>query len=90
VAGGRSTGAADPVLEASAVAEIMRRGVALEQRGDHWALVPVAGRGDRPVYGAAVDIGTTTVVVLLVDLANGEVVATASRTTARPASATTS
>ena len=69
---------ADDTLAALAGTPVSRLGVALEHRGDHWALLPIAGRSDRPVYGAAIDVGTTTVVVLLVDLANGEVVATAS------------
>ncbi len=69
---------ADSALAALTGTTVRHLGVALEQRGDHWALLPLSGRGDRPVYGAAVDVGTTTVVVLLVDLANGEVVGTAS------------
>jgi uncharacterized 2Fe-2S/4Fe-4S cluster protein (DUF4445 family) len=55
-----------------------KRPLAMEQRGDHWALFPLSGRSERPMYGAAIDIGTTTVVVLLVDLATGEVASTAS------------
>lgn len=69
---------ADAALLATSSPATVPPALALEHRGDHWALVPVTGRADRPVFGAAVDIGTTTVVVLLVDLANGEVIGTAS------------
>ena len=54
--------------------------VAVEYRGDCWSvrrLVQSPGAEVHP-YGLAVDLGTTTVVVLLVDLATGDVAATAS------------
>ncbi len=52
--------------------------LALEYRGDHWALRSCETAEASKVYGVAVDIGTTTVVVMLVDLESGEVVSTAS------------
>ncbi len=45
--------------------------------GDHELLDLMVGREDHPVYGLAVDIGTTTVVVHLVDLASGETIGVA-------------
>ena len=45
--------------------------------GDHELLDLMVGREDHPVYGLAVDIGTTTVVVHLVDLGSGETVGVA-------------
>ncbi|MHB8970796.1 MAG: ASKHA domain-containing protein [Pirellulaceae bacterium] len=50
--------------------------LALEHRGDHRVLrnVDVV----EPAYGVAVDIGTTTVVVIVVELATGRVVGSAS------------
>ncbi len=50
--------------------------VVLEHRGDHRTLHAVDVV--QPAYGVAVDIGTTTVVVLLVELTTGRVVAQAS------------
>lgn len=50
--------------------------LALDHRGDHRVLRSLDVRG--PVYGAAADIGTTTVVVMIVDLATGDVVGNAS------------
>jgi len=50
--------------------------LALDHRGDHRVLRPLDVR--EPVYGAAADIGTTTVVVMIVDLATGDVVGSAS------------
>ena len=51
---------------------------AVEYRGDHWRLRRLPGWSDAPPYGIAVDVGTTTVVALLVDLDTGAVIATAS------------
>jgi uncharacterized 2Fe-2S/4Fe-4S cluster protein (DUF4445 family) len=51
---------------------------ALEQVGDCWLVGPCGLAQDARPYGVAVDIGTTTVVVLLVDLDTGDVVGTAS------------
>jgi uncharacterized 2Fe-2S/4Fe-4S cluster protein (DUF4445 family) len=45
--------------------------------GSHELLDLMVGHEDHPVYGLAVDIGTTTVVVHLVDLASGETVGVA-------------
>lgn len=45
---------------------------ALQHRGDHW--VVQSDDVCEPAYGAAVDIGTTTVVVIVVELATGRVV----------------
>ena len=52
--------------------------LALEYAGDHWALSAAGRDATRPVYGIAVDVGTTTVVALLVELATGRVAASAS------------
>lgn len=48
----------------------------VEHRGDHRAVSPSTLAG--PAFGLAVDVGTTTVVVALVELESGDVVATAS------------
>ena len=45
--------------------------------GHHELLDLMVGREGHPVYGLAIDIGTTTVVVHLVDLASGETVGVA-------------
>lgn len=50
----------------------------LEYRGDHWDLRPLDAPADRKAYGLAIDVGTTTVVMVLVDLEIGEVAGTAS------------
>lgn len=50
--------------------------LAVEHRGDHRVLR--ACTLDKPPYGVVVDIGTTTVVVALVELGTGRVMATAS------------
>jgi len=50
--------------------------VALEHCGDHWLVHPAGA--ERPAFGVAIDVGTTTVVATLVDLASGEVIGTAS------------
>jgi len=47
----------------------------LEYRDDHWLVTGVAAERDRQPLGVAVDIGTTTVALLLCDLRNGRVVA---------------
>ncbi|MCH5375433.1 MAG: ASKHA domain-containing protein [Planctomycetes bacterium] len=52
--------------------------VALDQQGDHWRVVPVEAGTRANRYGVAIDVGTTTVVVLLVDLADGRILKTAS------------
>lgn len=50
----------------------------LEFAGDHW-LLEADGRDERlPAYGIALDVGTTTIVALLVELATGRVAASAS------------
>ena len=49
----------------------------MEYRGDHWSLRIVDRDVQLPAFGVAIDVGTTTVVVLLVDLATGDVAATA-------------
>jgi uncharacterized 2Fe-2S/4Fe-4S cluster protein (DUF4445 family) len=48
----------------------------------HWQLVSLEKTNHRHLYGAAVDIGTTTVVLHLADLQTGKILATAS--TANP------
>lgn len=52
-------------------------GASLDQRGDHWQLNSFRGDGSATYYGAAVDIGTTTVVAMLVEMATGRAVETA-------------
>lgn len=50
--------------------------VTLDHCGDHWLVHPA---GPEPsAFGVAIDVGTTTVVAALVDLASGEVASTAS------------
>lgn len=46
----------------------------LEYRDDHWLLTGYRTAAPAHTLGVAVDIGTTTVALLLVDLANGEIV----------------
>jgi uncharacterized 2Fe-2S/4Fe-4S cluster protein (DUF4445 family) len=72
-----------PVLASSAVEALepaadAAMALILEHRGDHWLAQPDNGQRAVTPYGLAIDIGTTTVVVLLVDLSNGEIVASAS------------
>ena len=50
----------------------------LEQRGDRWYVLPGNSEADQGCYGVAIDIGTTTVVVTLIDLNNGQIRNTAS------------
>ena len=50
--------------------------LAMEYRGRDWLLDN--GRVEKHAYGVAVDIGTTTVVVVVVELVTGDVVASAS------------
>ena len=47
----------------------------LEYRDDHWLVTGVVAERDRQPLGVAVDIGTTTVALLLCDLRDGRVVA---------------
>ncbi len=49
--------------------------VALEYDGQRWQVAEASKVDPGPRLGAAIDIGTTTVVVLLVDLATGEILA---------------
>lgn len=48
----------------------------VEHRGDHWLLGRL--QNTLPAYGVAVDVGTTTVVVALVELTTGRIVGSAS------------
>jgi uncharacterized 2Fe-2S/4Fe-4S cluster protein (DUF4445 family) len=51
--------------------------VLLGEIDERWRIIDILpAANDRPVYGLAVDIGTTTVVVQLVDLENGRLVGT--------------
>jgi len=50
----------------------------LEQAGDYWLVHPLGSAAQPAPFGVAVDIGTTTVVAVLVDLTSGEIVNTAS------------
>ncbi|MBI5394330.1 MAG: DUF4445 domain-containing protein [Verrucomicrobia bacterium] len=51
--------------------------VTIECRGDQWLITEVAGDPKPPGLGVAVDVGTTTVAILLVDLGDGRIVARA-------------
>lgn len=51
--------------------------VTVEFRGDHWCITAVAEQPQPQPLGVAIDIGTTTVALMLVDLATGEVVSQA-------------
>ncbi|MFW6060408.1 MAG: ASKHA domain-containing protein [Phycisphaeraceae bacterium] len=48
--------------------------------GDHWSARPVTRDDPARALGAAIDVGTTTVVVMVVDLARGRVLGRASDT----------
>jgi uncharacterized 2Fe-2S/4Fe-4S cluster protein (DUF4445 family) len=50
----------------------------LEQSGDAWLVRPAEADDAPAAFGIAVDVGTTTVVCVLVDLGTGEIVNTAS------------
>lgn len=50
----------------------------LEHAGDHWLVHPCDTVSQAAPFGVAVDVGTTTVVAVLVDLTCGEIVNTAS------------
>ena len=50
----------------------------VEYCGDHWSVRGPATSAKVSAYGIAIDVGTTTVVAVLVDLATGEVASTAS------------
>lgn len=52
--------------------------VAAEFRGDHWLIRPMPATTETNPLGVAIDLGTTTVVGLLVDLATGRVLSKAS------------
>ena len=51
--------------------------VTVEYRGDHWLITDVSDAPSAPPLGVAIDVGTTTVALLLVDLSSGTVVASA-------------
>ena len=57
--------------------------LAMEYRGDHWSLRIMDRDPQLPALGLAVDVGTTTVAALLVDLANGDVAASAAAVNAQ-------
>jgi uncharacterized 2Fe-2S/4Fe-4S cluster protein (DUF4445 family) len=44
----------------------------IERRTDHWRVTELADTDGSPLLGAAIDIGTTTVVLMLVDLRTGQ------------------
>ncbi|MBM3888307.1 MAG: DUF4445 domain-containing protein [Verrucomicrobia bacterium] len=48
--------------------------VTSECHGDHWLITQVGEAGEAKPLGAAIDIGTTTVALLLVDLTDGSIV----------------
>ncbi|MCX6909572.1 MAG: ASKHA domain-containing protein [Verrucomicrobia bacterium] len=49
--------------------------VTTEYHDDHWLITDVSDKPSSPPLGVAIDIGTTTVALLLVDLANGGILA---------------
>lgn len=51
--------------------------------GDHWLARPATAADQRRPLGAAIDVGTTTVVVMVVDLTRGRVLGRASDTNAQ-------
>jgi uncharacterized 2Fe-2S/4Fe-4S cluster protein (DUF4445 family)/ferredoxin len=50
----------------------------LEQQGERWTVLPGPAETERDGYGLAIDIGTTTVAAVLIDLSTGQVRNTAS------------
>ncbi|MCX7826019.1 MAG: ASKHA domain-containing protein [Verrucomicrobiae bacterium] len=66
----------DPRVAASSARWLGRPRVRVtsECRGDHWLITQVSDTADAKPLGAAIDIGTTTVAVLLVDLSDGNIV----------------
>jgi uncharacterized 2Fe-2S/4Fe-4S cluster protein (DUF4445 family) len=54
------------------------RAAVVEYRGDHWSITGWTDDLATTAYAAAIDIGTTTVALLLVDLATGNMVSRAS------------
>lgn len=68
----------DASVEPATDAEPGGRAMICEYRGDAWLIRDEPLPHDVPKFGIAVDIGTTTVVASLIDLATGEVRATAS------------
>jgi uncharacterized 2Fe-2S/4Fe-4S cluster protein (DUF4445 family) len=66
----------DPGLEQIQVQADGTYAMAIEHEGDRWQLSPL--RHAEPAYGVAVDIGTTTVVVIVVELTTGRVAGSAS------------
>jgi uncharacterized 2Fe-2S/4Fe-4S cluster protein (DUF4445 family) len=72
----------EPVEPGDGLAEFLARNqpvahLVLDQRGDRWCVLPGGDDGQQKRYGVAIDIGTTTVVVMLVDLDNGQILNTA-------------
>ena len=68
---------------APAVHEILRCAenaeahIAVEHHGEDWLVTGICDRPDSPRLGAAIDIGTTTVALLLIDLQTGDILAEA-------------
>ncbi len=69
---------ADARFTAPPIDEQPTMDVVLDQRGDHWRVLPATQETCEGRYGIAIDIGTTTVVVMLVDLDDGRILNTAS------------
>lgn len=69
---------AEPELAAWLAVERSIHPLVLEHRGEHWVLGPDPDPSDTEGFGAAIDVGTTTVVAMLVDLSNGQIRGTAS------------
>lgn len=59
-------------------ASVPQAGFVVEHVGDAWSVRPAEAADADAALGIAVDVGTTTVVAVLVDLATGEVLNTAS------------
>ncbi len=66
----------DPGLDELARSQESRVQLTIEHCGDHWLVHPASL--ERSAFGVAIDVGTTTVVATLVDLASGEVASTTS------------
>jgi uncharacterized 2Fe-2S/4Fe-4S cluster protein (DUF4445 family) len=68
----------DPALAAWLALDRAVHCLVLEHRGEHWVLRPDPDSSAAEGFGMAIDVGTTTVVAMLVDLSNGQIRNTAS------------
>ncbi len=76
--GGKSPLSADPSLTTLEQDDASAVTVSIQHQGDHWSVRPIHALQDTGVFGAVLDVGTTTVVALLVALSTGEIVAESS------------